>query len=94
MIHALPYVCRLFARERHLKPLFLSKMHPDNRRPSDSRSESDVEFDDEKVKAHGQIVMEALGEAVECLHDSEQLTLLLVGKVPTFSYGNTILSCL
>ena len=36
-------------------------------------------FDDMKLKAHGKIVMDALGAAVECLDDSSQMTNLLVG---------------
>ena len=35
-------------------------------------------IDDEKLKAHGKIVMDALGAAVECLDDSTQLTSLLI----------------
>ena len=35
-------------------------------------------IDDEKLKAHGKIVMDALGAAVECLDDSAQLTSLLI----------------
>ena len=36
-------------------------------------------FDEMKLKAHGKIVMDALGAAVECLDDSTQLTSLLIG---------------
>ena len=35
-------------------------------------------IDDEKLKAHGKVVMDALGAAVECLDDSSQLISLLI----------------
>lgn len=44
----------------------------------------ETEFDDDKLRMHGRIVMEALGAAVECLSDSEQLTILLIGMSGPF----------
>lgn len=39
-----------------------------------------LDFDDRQLMSHGRIVMEALGAAVECLHDSDQLSILLIGQ--------------
>ena len=39
-----------------------------------------LDFDDRKLMSHGRIVMEALGAAVECLNDSDQLSVLLIGQ--------------
>ena len=68
---SIPLFSRLFLQQRHLKKLFAKLMTRE--------FSGELVIDDEKLKAHGKIVMDALGAAVECLDDSTQLTALLIG---------------
>ena len=65
------FYSRLFSQQRQLKKLFTKLMARE--------FSGELVFDEMKLKAHGKIVMDALGAAVECLDDSTQLTSLLIG---------------
>ncbi|KAL4238059.1 hypothetical protein ACF0H5_002770 [Mactra antiquata] len=67
---------RFFDLNKDLKRLFFTKLRGDSMNIDTIET---ADFNDEKLKMHGRIVMEALGAAVECLHDSDQLTVLLIG---------------
>lgn len=67
---------RFFQQNRDLKKLFYSKMQCPG---MTLENVEHLDFDDRKLMSHGRIVMEALGAAVECLHDSDQLSVLLIG---------------
>ena len=62
---------------RDLKRLFYTKLRGED---MDMDNIEEAEFDEDKLRMHGRIVMEALGAAVECLNDSEHLTVLLIGN--------------
>ena len=64
------YIFRLFTQQRQLKKLFTKLMTKEN--------SGEFIFDENKLRAHGKMVMDTLGAAVECLDDSGQLTCLLV----------------
>ena len=51
-------------------PVFLFK--------KDCKVSGEVFLNEELLKNHARIVMESLSAAVECLHDSKQLTALLI----------------
>ncbi|KAK3093481.1 hypothetical protein FSP39_016261 [Pinctada imbricata] len=61
---------RLFEMQEHLKKLFASM--------SSQKNGHHMFIDDDKLRSHGKIVMEALGSAVESLDDSVFLTNLLI----------------
>ena len=70
---------RFFEQNKSMKKLFCSKLAKD--KMSSLEKLMEPEFDDRKIRNHGYIVMEALGAAIECMGDSDQLTVLLIGKV-------------
>ncbi|KAH3847705.1 hypothetical protein DPMN_090036 [Dreissena polymorpha] len=67
---------RLFAQNKDLKKLFYHKLQCPG---MTLENVEHLNFDDQKMMTHGMVVMETLGAAVECLHNSEQLTVLLIG---------------
>ncbi|XP_052814039.1 globin, polymeric component P2-like [Mya arenaria] len=67
---------RFFAQNGDLKRLFYKKLHCSG---VTLENVAHIPFDERKLMSHGLVVMEALGAAVECLHDSDQLSLLLIG---------------
>ncbi|XP_045187619.1 uncharacterized protein LOC123545361 [Mercenaria mercenaria] len=67
---------RFFKDNRDLKRLFYTKLRGED---MEMGNIEEGEFDEDKLRMHGRIVMEALGAAVECLNDSEHLTALLIG---------------
>ena len=63
---------RLFQTDRDLKSLFV------NLAKCNHSSQEDITLDDYLLKKHANVVMEALGAAVECLEDSIFLSNVLV----------------
>ena len=61
---------RLFSKNHHLKKLFTKLIT--------SEVSGEVFLNEELLQNHARIVMESLSAAVECLHDSKQLTILLI----------------
>ena len=61
---------RLFSQNHHLKKLFTKLIT--------SEVSGEVFLNEELLQNHARIVMESLSAAVECLHDSKQLTALLI----------------